>query len=59
MVTLLVTAFAVQGVPAHAGESDKTLDEIIVGQKRDGGVKRPFLRDEVAPVESCTVEEAT
>lgn len=48
-----------------AAEAEVVLDEIVVsGQGDTGGgqggkgFRRPFLRNEVAPVESCTVEEA-
>ena len=59
VVAALALLFASHGMAAEKPESDKVLGEIVVGNKREGGVKRPFLRDEVAPVESCTVEEAT
>lgn len=47
------------GMAAEPAGKDKLLGEVVVGNKREGGVKRPLLRDEVAPVESCTVDEAT
>lgn len=58
IVVVLALLFASNGIAAEKPEADKTLGEIVVGNKRESGVKRPFLRDEVAPVESCTVEEA-
>lgn len=55
---LLASLFLLHALPASAAEKEKVLGEVVVGNKRESGVKRPFLRDEVAPVESCTVEEA-
>lgn len=60
LTALLLTAFATGA--AHADEeskADRTLGEIRVDNQREGAARRSFLRDEVAPVESCTVEEFT
>lgn len=54
----LASLFLLHALPA-AAEADKQLGEVVVGNTRESGARRPFLRDEVAPVESCTVEEAT
>lgn len=44
--------------PAAAVDADKVLSEVHVSNRPASGPRRPFLRDQVAPVESCTVEEA-
>lgn len=38
-------------------EPERQLGEVVVSNATERG-RRPFLRDEIAPVESCTVEEA-
>lgn len=56
---LLATLVATPCVAAEAPEKEKTLGEVVVGQQRESAARRPFLRDQVAPVESCTIEEFT
>jgi len=58
---LLLLSFALANASQAAEDlrAEKTLSEIIVGNPRESSAKRPFLRDQVAPVESCTVEEFT
>ena len=56
---MLAALVATPGIAAELPENEKVLGEIIVGNKRQSSAKRPFLRDQVAPVESCTVEEFT
>ena len=58
-LTLLGVLSCMPSMAAHAAEAEKVLGEVVVGKLRERGQKRPFLRDEVAPVESCTVEEAS
>ena len=55
---VLAALLAANAFAAGKTDSEKTLGEIVVGNTREGA-KRPFLRDQVAPVESCTVEEFT
>lgn len=57
-LTLLGVLTCMPGLATHAAERDTVLGEIVVGNPRERGAKRPFLRNEVAPVESCTIEEA-
>lgn len=54
-----IVASSTAAVADSRGEraGDKTLGEIRVSNQREA-LPRPFLRDQVAPVESCTVEEA-
>ncbi len=59
IVWILATLLATPAIAAEPLEKDKTLSEVIVGNKRESSAKRPYLRDQVAPVESCTVEEFT
>lgn len=56
---LLATLVATPCVAAEAPEKEKTLGEVVVGQQRESSAKRSFLREQVAPVESCTAEEFT
>ena len=59
LLLLLSFALANASQAAEDPRAEKTLGEIIVGNQRESSAKRPFLRDQVAPVESCTVEEFT
>lgn len=54
---LLAIALSGAGHAAEDGKADRTLGEVRVSNQRERSAGRPFLRDEVAPVESCTVEE--
>jgi len=56
---LFAALTCVSCLAAETGGKEATLGEIVVGNRRASAVQRPFLRDQVAPVESCTVEEAT
>lgn len=40
-------------------QTDITLGEVTVSTSRGGTVQGAYLRDQVAPVESCSIEEAT
>lgn len=53
-IFLLLTLFAVN---ANAAEIEVILGEVSVSNRSENGAGRPFLRDQVAPVESCTAEE--
>ena len=59
LLLLLSFALANASQAAEDPRAEKTLGEIVVGNQRESSAKRPFLRDQVAPVESCTVEEFT
>ena len=59
MVWMLAALVAAPGIAAESPGKEKTLGEVVVGNTRESSAKRPFLRDQVAPVESCTVEEFT
>jgi outer membrane receptor for ferrienterochelin and colicins len=56
---LLSFALANASQAAEDPRAEKILGEIVVGNQRESSAKRPFLRDQVAPVESCTVDEFT
>jgi outer membrane receptor for ferrienterochelin and colicins len=56
---LVAALSCVSCLAADAGVKETTLGEIVVGNRRASTTQRPFLRDQVAPVESCTIEEAT
>ncbi|UCV12752.1 TonB-dependent receptor [Dechloromonas denitrificans] len=56
---ILAALVAAPASAADLPEKEKTLGEIVVGNKRESSAKRPYLRNEIAPVESCTVEEFT
>ncbi len=57
---LLASSSPLQAAPATTAvmQAEQIMRPVVVNSRRDGGARRPFLRDEVAPVESCTVEEA-
>lgn len=55
---ILVAAGLWAGLGHAAWGADVVLGEVRVSNAAENGARRPFLRDEVAPVESCTVEEA-
>jgi len=59
LLLLLSFALANASQAAEDPRAEKILSEIVVGNQRESSAKRPFLRDQVAPVESCTVEEFT
>lgn len=43
---------------AYAAGAEETLGKVVVSNQRLQDAKRPYLREEVAPVESCSIEEA-
>ncbi len=59
LALLLAALLAGLAGAADKADGDVTLGEIVVGNTRESSARRPFLRDQVAPVESCTVEEFT
>ena len=60
LAALLVSSSLARTAPtaAAATRMEQIMRPVVVDSRRDGGARRPFLRDEVAPVEICTVGEA-
>lgn len=59
LALLLAALLAASAWAADKPGNEVPLGEIVVGNTRENSTRRPFMYDQVAPFESCIVEELT